>query len=141
MSTRASIRIKERVHLTLSDIEQNKLTEREILLYHHHDGYPSGVGTDLKEFLRDRRDYADGGWDAERIATDLIRGAILHKPYDGADPVPDMEYEPAICHHGDSAYGYEIDCDERTLKCYDLDPDQTDWTDDCLVEIPDRKTE
>ena len=40
MSTRATIRIKERVYMTDADMKQDKLTEREILLYHHHDGYP-----------------------------------------------------------------------------------------------------
>lgn len=140
MSTRATIRIKERVYLTDADIEQNKLTEREILLYHHSDGYPSGVGTDLKEFLKDRRDFADGRWNAERIATDLVRGAIKHKAYDSDEEKPDMGYECAIAPHGDSAYGYAIDCDENTLTCYDLDWDQMDWADATTVEIPDRQT-
>ena len=40
MSTRAHIRIKD--------------GDEQIMLYHHHDGYPDGVGRDLKEFLADK---------------------------------------------------------------------------------------
>ena len=84
MSTRASIRITE--------------GDGQILLYHHCDGYPEGVGSELKDFLKDRR-Y----WDAERIASGLARG---------------YPYECAICLHGDEEYVYVIDCDQKTLTCY-----------------------
>lgn len=136
MSTRATIRIKKRVYMTDADMKQDKLTEREILLYHHHDGYPEGVGSALKKFLKDRNDYTDGGWNAEAIATDLVRGACKVVDCYTKEEKPDMEYQCAIAPHGDSAYGYVIDCDEKTLTCYDLDWDQMDWTDAEVVEIP-----
>ena len=132
MSTRACIKIKEKVCLNCHDKE---LTDCVIILYHHHDGYPSGVGTDLKEYIRDVVSKWACGWEAEMIATDLVRGAI--KDSEGN---PDMGYEVAICEHGDCEYGYEIDCDARTLTCYDLPhgvPKQ--WRKSWAVEIPDRK--
>ena len=46
-----------------------------IYLYHHWDGSPSGVGRELKHFLRERNDGDDCDgmptWDGERIAKEL----------------------------------------------------------------------
>ncbi len=47
MSTRAHIRIKD--------------GDEQIMLYHHHDGYPEGVGRDLKKFLSEK---CKNWWDA-----------------------------------------------------------------------------
>ena len=129
MSTRACIKIKEKVQL---DIKSKKLTDCVITLYHHHDGYPSGVGTDLKEYIRDVVSKWACGWDAEYIATDLVRGVIKND-----DGTPDMGYKAAICEHGDCEYGYEIDCDKQTLTCYELDYGVKPWK--RKVEIPDRE--
>lgn len=90
MSTRASIRITE--------------GDGQILLYHHCDGYPEGVGSELKEFLKERK-Y----WYAERIAQGLV---TMKNQWN------DFPYEPAICLHGDEEYVYVIDCDKKTLTCY-----------------------
>ena len=90
MSTRANIRITD--------------GEDQILLYHHCDGYPEGVGAELKEFLKDKR-Y----WDAERIASGLATMKDRWNQY---------PYECAICLHGDEEYVYVIDCDQKTLTCY-----------------------
>lgn len=132
--------------MTDADFEQGKATEQVITLYHHSDGYPSGVGSDLKQFLAKRNDakrYCSDEviWDAERIATDLVRGAIIHKHWQTGEPYRDMGYDVAICQHGDCAYGYEIDCDSLTLKCYELGVEVFDWDEKNLIEIPDKEGE
>ena len=90
MSTRASIRITE--------------GDGQILLYHHCDGYPEGVGAELKEFLKEQKH-----WNPEEIAS----GLATMKNRQGKYP-----YECAICLHGDEEYVYVIDCDKETLTCY-----------------------
>ena len=125
--------MKQRVYLTDADMEKKKLSQCEIVLYHHHDGYPSGVGADLKEYLNEVVSKWQCGWNAEMIATDLVRGVI--KDSEGE---PDLDYQCAIAQHGDCEYGYVIDCDAETLKCYSLGWDMTEWKDEDLVEIPDK---
>lgn len=108
MSTRASIRIVE--------------AAGQILLYHHHDGYPEGVGAELKKFLAEN---VRGWWDPEAIASGL---ATMKNDY-GRYP-----YECAICLHGDEEYVYVIDCEKKTLTCYYHRWDET--FDECC--IPER---
>lgn len=91
MSTRANIRIID--------------GDDQILIYHHCDGYPEGVGAELKTFLSRHK----GGWDAE----DIARGLVTMK-----DEWNSFPYEPAICLHGDEEYVYVIDCVKNTLTCY-----------------------
>lgn len=128
MSTRACIKIKEKVRLNL---DSKRLTNCVITLYHHSDGYPDGVGSDLKKYINDVVSQWQCGWNSETIATELVRGCI--KDSDGN---PDMGYEVAICEHGDCEYGYEIDCDKQTLTCYELDHGVKPWQEDAIVEIP-----
>ena len=82
-----------------------------IYLYHHYDGSPSGVGRELESFLRGRNDgnAPDGTptWDGERIAEELESSRSGYIRSDG--------------NHGDVEYGYVIDCERRTLTCFDLD--------------------
>ncbi len=118
MSTRACIKIKEGVKLNGDD---KKLTECVITLYHHCDGYPDGVGKDLKKYLAEVVSKW-ARWDPETIATQLVRGVI--KDNEG---LPDRGYKVAICEHGDCEYGYLIDCDKQTLTCYDLDSGIKPW--------------
>ena len=33
-----------------------KMTTREVVLYHHHDGYPTGVGLGLMDFIKPLRE-------------------------------------------------------------------------------------
>ena len=43
-----------------------------IKLYHHHDGYPEGVGFDLMDrFWKDRNEYAK--WEFNAIANALVK--------------------------------------------------------------------
>ena len=127
MSTRACIRIKERIS------EGSSKKDCEIILYHHHDGYPSGVGSDLKRYIAEEVSTWTF-WNPEAIATDLVRGII--KDSDGE---PDLSYEVAICEHGDCEYGYVIDCDAKTLKCYELDAGVQPWREENIVPIPDKE--
>lgn len=111
MSTRATILIKEK-------------DQKDIWIYHHHDGYPSGIGSDLKNYLKTQK-Y---GWIAYEIANDLIK--------DRAD-LKDDGYELTEAQHGDEAYAYLIDCDEQTIKCYSIKWNQFEWKPEDEVEIPD----
>lgn len=105
MSTRAHIRIKD--------------GDEQIMLYHHHDGYPEGVGRDLKKFLQEN---CQNYWDACEIANGLVKGGIKHEHkglYSGNVEVrADDEYEITTCIHGDEEFIYVIDCDKKELKCY-----------------------
>jgi hypothetical protein len=134
MSTRASIRIIERSYKTMKDYDLKRNAIKHVInLYHHCDGYPSGVGTDLQEYLH--REWDDKPqWMGELIATDLVRGAIKND-----EDKPDWGYRVALCPHGDIEYGYEIDCDERTLTAYTFSygSDRNQWT--RTVAIPERE--
>lgn len=147
MSTRACIKIKQSFYASEEDYKQGKRTAEYITLYHHSDGYPDGIGSDIVEFLRGRNDGYDDEpmWEAERIATDMVRGEVLTMGYDiksGQHYVKrDMGYDVAICQHGDCVYGYLIDCDERKVTCYDIEPEQWEWHEQDIVPIPDKYKE
>lgn len=92
MSTRAHIRIQK--------------GNRAILLYHHFDGYPEGVGADLRDYLSKN---FPGRWYDEEIANSLVKQ--LHD-------LKDDGYEITTCIHGDEEFLYVIDCDSRKVLCY-----------------------
>ena len=73
---------------------------REVLLYHHHDGYPEGVGFDLIQRQKKLK-----SWDGNILINKLVK--------DTTD-----EYEIAYLIHTDLDYWYEIDCDRRTIRCW-----------------------
>ena len=73
--------------------------ESEITLYHHHDGYPEGVGFDLMH-----RSETWKYWNIDAIANELVK--------DTSD-----EYEITVYDHVDSEYVYTIDCKTKTIKC------------------------
>ena len=109
MATRSVIRI---VPKELKGQDSNtEPTPKYIYLYHHWDGSPSGVGRELERFLRGRDDgdgtHGEPTWDGARIAEELLSSASGYQKSDGL--------------HGDVEYGYVIDCNRRTLTCYDLD--------------------
>lgn len=105
MSTRAHIRIKD--------------GDEQIMLYHHHDGYPEGVGRDLKKFLSEK---FKNWWDACEIANGLVKGGVRHERKSllsgKVEISTDDEYEITTCLHGDENFIYIIDCDKKELKCY-----------------------
>ena len=78
-----------------------KWDDKETFIYHHHDGYPEGVGTELKEILKSCTSY-----DWETIAEKIL----------GYDD----QYEEDSGIHGDEDYIYEIEAKDTyaTLKCY-----------------------
>ena len=120
MSTRATIKIIE--------------GEDTVWVYHHCDGYPDGIGSDMKKYL-DTLDY----WDAYDIATDLIKGkkcGATNNIWTGKTTPGDDGYELTSGQHGDENYGYIIDCDKKTITCYRIGWDEYDWKEDKIVEIP-----
>ena len=76
---------------------------KEVMLYHHHDGYPEGVGIDLKNRSKNWVSYYDF-WDMDQIVNSLIK--------DQND-----EYEFTVYDHIYIEYLYTIDCNKRTIKC------------------------
>ena len=107
MSTRCNVIVKE--------------GKSKVYLYHHHDGYPEGVGMTLKNYLQNCK-----FWYLSIIATDLVKLA-------------DDEYRISDGVHEDIEFLYVIDCRKKTLKCYE----RKDWNvvgkdllrDDFEVEI------
>lgn len=94
MSTRAHIRIND--------------GDNVLYLYHHCDGYPEGVGEELKEMLGSLGNVT---WTADYV----------HRSISSTD----NSYEDAPeGQHGDEKYAYLIDCGTRTLKCYKVGWDE-----------------
>lgn len=77
--------------------------DKEVLIYHHHDGYPEGVGYDLVQ-----RQKKLNTWNGSEIVNDLVK--------DTKD-----EYEVAFLVHTDIDYWYEIDCNCHTIRCWRTD--------------------
>ena len=100
MSTRATILIREK-------------NEPDVHIYHHCDGYPEGIGSDLKHYLNSLK-Y----WESEDIANALIKGIAVED---------DNGYQLTSCQHGDN----------KTLTCYEIGWDQFEWNEKDIVEIPD----
>lgn len=96
MSTRAHIRIYDEGGF--------------IQLYHHCDGYPNGIGKDLKSVLHQICLYPDYG------ARDLIQNNL---------GLNDKAYMPTTCIHGDEEYVYVIDTRDKTIKCFQHYLDET----------------
>lgn len=74
--------------------------DKEILIYHHHDGYPEGVGVDLVN-----RQKRLNTWNGSYIINNLIKDT-------------NEEYEIACVVHTDLDYWYEIDCNKHTIRCW-----------------------
>ena len=94
MSTRCNVIVKE---------NDGKFFQ----LYHHHDGYPEGVGADLEEYIEKMDDecLVDG----KKFADFLC------------DPNHDDEYEyegTNVCPHSDIEYLYIIDLQKREISCF-----------------------
>lgn len=70
---------------------------RKYNIYHHHDGYLSGVGLDLYRRLRELKNIS-----AEGFVNRLVKD-------------PDDEYDITFGVHGDEEFFYEIDYLNHTL--------------------------
>lgn len=94
MSTRCNVIVKE---------NDGKFFQ----LYHHHDGYPEGVGVDLEEYIKQMDD--DCLVDGKKFVDFLC------------DPKHDDEYEyegTNVCPHSDIEYLYIIDLQKREISCF-----------------------
>lgn len=103
MSTRAHIRI------------QDKDERNTCFIYHHCDGYPEGVGEELKEMM-------DSMAKCKEWTPDFVHRSITNSD-DSYEDAPEGQ-------HGDEEYAYLIDCDSRTLTCYAVGWDEEyPWND------------
>lgn len=95
-------------------------------VYHHCDGYPSGVGMELKETL-EKNNFFDKDKQFSIGETTCIICDI------------DSQYELDEGFHGDEEYYYVVDCDKRTLTCYEIPWDIEDFSEllkeENIVEI------
>ena len=82
MSTRSVIRV---------ETEGGKFVE----LYHHSDGYPSGVGAELVGLLREFDERGEGNYDADYFMARLMEKHPAH-------------YFPTLFKHFDVAYFYRV---------------------------------
>ena len=109
MSTRCNIIIKDRFN-------------RRVYLYHHHDGYPEGVGEALAEYLHKWQDWQIRQHGMRYIPNELVRGEIKVVFTDWktgeATIQPDLGYDITAGIHGDIEYLYIINCKAGTLRCY-----------------------
>lgn len=94
MSTRCNIILKD--------------DEHQVILYHHCDGYPEGVGSFLYRKVNDNLKKGRFCF-AEDIANYLLKDE------------EDNSYELTSGIHGDIEYLYEIDTHNKTLKCWKYD--------------------
>ena len=99
MSTRSEILIKD------YGTYEGKKWNKKVKLYHHHDGYPEGVGKFLVEEVLSKLKTSNG-YDCDSIANFLIK----HKE--------DEEYEVTAYYHPDIEYFYEIDIPCKQVKCW-----------------------
>lgn len=95
MSTRAHIRIQDK--------------DNVLYLYHHCDGYPEGVGEELKEMM-------DSMAKCKEWTPDFVHRSITNSD-DSYEDAPEGQ-------HGDEEYAYLIDCGTRTLTCYKVGWDE-----------------
>lgn len=105
MSTRCNIIIKDGAE--------------RIYLYHHHDGYPMGVGTELQGYLQRKWSgpYQQIWWGAS-IANHLVKWHINYPL--AKEEHEDEEYEITTGLHDDVEYVYVINCRAKTIRCYSI---------------------
>lgn len=96
MSTRCNIIIKDRWN-------------RRVILYHHFDGYPEGVGADLKKYLSKWESWQIRSHGMRYIANELVKNTA---------GLNDDGYEITAGIHGDIEYLYVINCKTGTLRCW-----------------------
>lgn len=98
-----------------------------LYLYHHHDGYPKGVGAELTEYLKSNN---------PQTAEELFNGLVF---------LYGDEYEETYGIHGDIEYLYKIDiadkknvclqcCDESENEIFKVEFDKSDQRSDNLTK-------
>ena len=137
MSTRCNIRIVDE-------------SGNEVMLYHHHDGYPEGVGKQLDLLMQAG---AFGNFPCpEGIANKLIKWNfkfdVLKKNLEnkGIDPseltCEDDGYDVTCCLHGDIEYMYIIKLaygEFASLECYECDVLYDEVMDKSIMRATERK--
>lgn len=101
MSTRCNVIIKD---------ENTK-----VQLYHHHDGYPEGVGQNLTEYMEEIKKLPQN--ESSKI---LSTPLSLAKWLCDEDREDEYELEREVYLHGDIEYLYVIDLGEGTIVCYEV---------------------
>lgn len=105
MSTRANVVIKKTA-------ENGNVSYAQ--LYHHHDGYCSGVGKDLSEYMAEIDVMPD-----EEKKKVLKNPVSLAKWLSHDDRNDEYEYEgTSVNLHGDIEYLYVIDLTDKSITCY-----------------------
>lgn len=112
MSTRCNIIIKDRYN-------------ERVVLYHHHDRYPEGVGHDLRGFL-DKK-FKSGYWFPYSfgLANSLIKNKC---------GMFDEEYEITPSVHTDIEYLYVVNLKCKSVRCYNVE-----WGEEDLKKIVNRR--
>ena len=83
-------------------------------LYHHHNGYCSGVGKDLSEYMAEIGVMPDE--EKKKVLEDPVS---LAKWLSHDDRRDEYEYEgTSVNLHGDIEYLYVIDLTNKTITCY-----------------------
>ena len=131
MSTRGAIKIREK--------------GEELRFFYGHDAYPDGLGHRLRRYLN--MNVCSHQWQAVRIFNDLKNGKCLGGSFSNLHL--DYDFMADVKFGGYEEYGYLIDCDKRTLTCYDLpgvpyDEEQSpfgnttneDWSGREVIELP-----
>lgn len=95
MSTRCNIVVRD--------------SKRQYILYHHHDGYPEGVGIDLWNRFSDK--LGNTRYDAINVVNELLKDK------------EDDDYELTHGLHSDIEYLYEIDLMNERISCKSV----TNW--------------
>ena len=118
MSTRCDILIKD------YGIYEGRSWKVQTKLYHHHDGYPEGVGKFLIEEVLPKLQNSNN------ISCDDISNFLIkHKE--------DNEFECTAYNHCDIEYRYVIDIPKKEIQC--LEGHYTDWSSPKTRFITDRK--
>lgn len=81
----------------------------QVVLYHHWDGYPEGVGYDLVERFRKNFQPGQPEWTMAGVVNMLIKDK------------EDQGYEWTTRLHGDIEYLYTVDLNRKTITCDDVD--------------------
>lgn len=74
---------------------------KEVMLYHHCDGYPEGVGYCLLKLLKKNED----GWRASELVTTMIKNG---------------NFEITFGKHSDIEYYYELNFDKEQVLCMEV---------------------
>lgn len=74
---------------------------RNILIYHHSDGYPENIVRELIRVLKKVK-----SWNGDEFANKLVKDNF------------DDGFEIAFNVHTDLDYWYEVNCDRKTIRCW-----------------------